>query len=179
MGGDYLVRILNNIMVVKTTRGRFPELYSNSKVLTEFASTKNRPEEYEDRSSLLITILFELVALFNAEPIYKDFAPAIKGKVNLQTAYPNYKEYDIEQLLFEKHLHNEYYIEASIDLNKELVKFKESIQNKKIECIEYRTDKMGFPFLRTLAHIYFKNEIFPDEWRKLIPKKSEKATEAS
>lgn len=169
IGGDYLVRILNNIMIIKSTRGRFPDLYSNSMVLTEYASTKTRPHNYEDRSSLLITILFELVALLNAEPIYKDFASHIKGKINLQTAYPNFKEHDIEQVLFEKHLHNEYYIEASIELNKELKKFKETIQNKKIESIEYRTDKVGFPFLRTLAHVYYKNELFPDEWRKLFP----------
>jgi hypothetical protein len=170
IGGDYLVRIFNNIMIIKATKARFPELHNNPTVLTEFVSTKIRPYNYEDRSSLLLTILFELVAYFNAETIYRDFKDGIKGKVNLQTACPNWDEYNIEELMFEKHFYDEYYIEHDIQLPDKLEDFKTTLEEKLEEKHEYRTDKAGFPFLRTLAHIYYENEFFPDEWRSLFPK---------
>jgi hypothetical protein len=168
---DYLTKIFNNIMIIKATRNRFPELYSNSVALAEFASTNTKPYNYEDRSSLLLTILFELVVLFNAESIYKAFKDHVNGKVNLQTAYPNWDEYNIEELLFEKHLHDEYYVETNIQLPDELKDFKVSLESKLKEKHKYRTDTAGFPFLRTLAHIYYKNEFFPDEWRSLLQEK--------
>lgn len=170
IGGDYLVRIFNSLMITKTIRGRFPELHNNEKVLTEYVSTKIRPYNYEDRSSLLIPILFELVALFNADSIYLDFKEGIKGKVNLQTACPNFQEYDIEQLLFEKHFDEEYYIEHNIELPDDLTDFKNATIEKTFEEIEYRTDKVGFGFLRILAHVYYENEFFPHEWRALFTK---------
>jgi hypothetical protein len=170
IGGDYLVRIFNNIMIIKVTRERFPELHSNATVLTEFASTKVKPYNYEDRSSLLITILFELVAFFNAETVYRDFKNGIKGKINLQTACGNWDEYNIEELMFEKHLYDEYYVEHDIQLPDTLEEFKATLEGKLEDKREYRTDKAGFPFLRTLAHVYYENEFFQDEWRSLFPK---------
>lgn len=171
MGGNYLLRIFNNLMVIKSTRGRFPELHNNPATLTEYVSTKTRPYNYEDRSTLLITILFELVAVFNADFIYKQFRDQFQGKISLQTAYPNWNEFNIEELMFEKHMDAEYYIEHGIDLKATLAEFKTSIKEKVIENKEYRTDKAGFPFLKTLAHIYYENEFFPDDWRKLLHKK--------
>ncbi len=168
IGGNYLVRIFNNLMMTKMIRGRLPELHNNSLVLTEYVSTKTRPYNYEDKSSMLITALFELVALFNAESIYKDFKGGIKGQVNLQTACPNFQEFDIEQLLFEKHFDREFYVEHSINLNDELNDFKKSIEEKGVDKIDYRTDKAGFSFLRILAHVYHENELFPNEWRELF-----------
>jgi hypothetical protein len=170
IGGDYLVRIFNNLMIIKTIRGRFPELHNNANTLTEYVSTKTRPYNYEDRSSLLIPILFELVALFNAKSIYKDFKDGIKGKVNLQTACPNFQEFDIEQLLFEKHFNEEYYIEHNIELPDLLSDFRKAVEEKGIEKIDYRTDKAGFSFMRILAHVYYENEFFPHEWRELFSK---------
>jgi hypothetical protein len=157
-------------MIIKATKERFPELHSNATVLTEFVSTKIKPYNYEDRSSLLLTILFELVAFFNAETIYRDFKDGIKGKVNLQTAYPNWDEYNIEEVMFERHLYDEYYIEHDIQLPDTLREFKATLEGKLEEKHEYRTDKAGFPFLRTLAHVYYENDYFPDEWRCLFPK---------
>ena len=51
----------------------------------------------------------------------------------------------------------------------ELSDFTDSIRKKSVKEIQYRTDKAGFPFLRTLAHIYYKNEFFVEEWRMLLP----------
>jgi len=167
--GEYLMRIFNNISLIKIIRKRYPELHNNLKVLTEFVSTGTRPHNYEDRSTLLITVLFEFVSLLNAEDIYVDFKDDFKGKIDLQIAYPNFEEYDIEQLLFEKHFDDEFYIEHGIELKDSVIDFKSMIQNKPIENINYRTDRAGFPFLRILAHIYYENEFFPNEWRSLFP----------
>lgn len=171
VGGDYLVRILNNIMVVKSMAKRFPELYSNANVLAEFSSTGVKPQNYEDRSSLLITILFEFIAFFSMESIYTNFRKGIDKMVDLQVAYPRWDDYNIEEILFEKHLYNEYYVgEHSIALPEDFKEFQKIVKSKFETKHQYRTDKAGFSFLRILAHIYFKNEFFPDEWRSLFEK---------
>lgn len=167
---EYLISIFTYILIIKRTRNRFPELNNNLKILTEAVATNTRPHNYEDRSTILITLLFEFVALLNGDFVYNDFKDHFKGKVDLQIAVPNFNEYDIEQLLFEKHFGDEFYVEHGIDLKDDLKEFKSAIQDKPIESIKYRTDEAGFPFLRTLAHIYFENEFFPDEWRPLFHK---------
>ena len=73
--------------------------------------------------------------------------------------------------MFEKHFIKEFYVETDIHLKTTLQEFKEDIDSREFDSIEYRTDKAGFPFLRKLAHIYFKNEFFVDEWRGIDQKK--------
>jgi hypothetical protein len=94
----------------------------------------------------------------------------LDDKLSLQIAHPYFDELDIEQLMFEKHLDAEYYIESEFSLPDNFEDFKKKVKDKEIYKIEYRTDKDGFPFLRTLAHKYYKNEIFPNEWRDIIAK---------
>jgi hypothetical protein len=168
--GQYLNSILDNLMVIKVTRDRFPELHSNVQLLAEFIANDERPDEYEDRSSLLITVLMELLAVINAESIYSSFKDGFKEKVNLQVAYPVPSTEEMEMLLFEKHMHDEYYVDTNINLPDTLKEFQDTIRTKEIPSRNYRTDKAGLPFLRTLAHIYYHNEFFPEEWRRLIPK---------
>ena len=117
--------------------------------------------------SLLVTILFELVAKVNFDQAYNRFCDSFKDKLNLQTAHPNFNDFDIEQLLFEKHFDREFYVETNIALKPTLKEFKEDIESRDFDSIEYRTDKSGFPFLRKLAHVYFKNEFFVGEWREI------------
>lgn len=164
----YLFKILENIKIIKIVRKRFPLLNGNEMILARKV-LGDETIKYEDRSSLLITVLFELAAILDAELIYNEFKPMAEKKINMQTAYPNFNDFDIEQLLFEKKLHNEYFIEASISLKEDLRTFRTSVKGKINDQPVYRTDLAGFPYLRTLAHIYFKNEFFPDEWRQFIP----------
>ena len=164
--GEYILSLLDNIDITKTIRDRFPLLSNVEKFLVKAIAGKDK-SAYEDRSSLLITILFEFVALLDANGIYSRYKSAFDGKINLQTAYPNFDEYDIEQLLFEKHFDQEFYVETNISLKNTLTEFKTTIKEKKIKSISYRTDAAGLPFLRCLAHIYFNNEFFPDTWRNM------------
>jgi hypothetical protein len=62
----------------------------------------------------------------------------------------------------------EMYVETNIHLPNELKDFKAAIKGKPIKSYSYRTDKAGFSFLRTLAHTYFKNEPFVEEWRRQL-----------
>ncbi|WP_286416617.1 hypothetical protein [Myroides odoratimimus] len=57
-----------------------------------------------------------------------------------------------------------------LQLNKEMSfeDFKTDYQSRIEEfSYDYRTDNAGYPFLRNLAHIYFKTPYFPDKWRKI------------
>ena len=165
---EYLNDIFGNILISYHLHKVFPELKNNIKALTEFLVSGTRPKEYEDRSSLLITILFELTVLLNAPDIYKIYRSEITGKVNLQTAYTALPEKEFEIFLFEKTLHNEYYVEASINLPEEFKEFKDAILKKSSVPIHHKTDEAGFPFLLLLAHSFFENEFLPGEWRRFI-----------
>lgn len=165
---SYIFRVIKGLLIIKIQKGRLPEGYSRVDLVSEYVSTGEKPEEYTDESSILIAILYELLVLFDAKDYFLILKNHLKNEVNLQIPQPNVSEYDIEQLLFEKHMNEEYYIESHHSKIDDFDAFKKSILEKEIIVREYRTDKAGFPFLRTLAHSYFKNEFFPEEWRKKI-----------
>lgn len=163
---SYIFGVINEILIIKTKRKRLPEGYSRIELVSEYISSGERPEEYTDDSSMLIALLYELLVIFDAKDFYHYLKDFLVEKLNLQIAHPNINEYDIEQLMFEKHMDNEYYIESFEKLPDDFEEFKRIVREKKYDIINYRTDIVGFSFLRTLAHNYFKNEIFPNEWRK-------------
>jgi len=165
--GDYMVMVFDNILITHQLTERFPLLSQNPAELVQAIANANK-EGYEDRSSLLITILFEMAAIVSGEFIYDNYKFGFHEKINLQTAYPNFDEYDIEQLLFEKHFDREFYVETSISLKDSFNEFREWARAKTLENISYRTDRAGFPYVRRLAHIYYNNEFFPDSWRTMF-----------
>jgi len=164
--GEYLFGLTENILIINTVRGRFPFVGNELGFIKSLNKNKPKKEAKGLPPSLLVTILFELAAILEFEQMHKSFSDGFKDKLNLQTAYAKF-DLDIEQLLFEKHFDYEYYIDASIDLKPSLNEFRTEMSAKEYDSIEYRTDAAGFPFLRKLAHIYFKNELFADEWRGL------------
>lgn len=166
---SYILGVINGLLIIKLRRNRLPDGYNRINLVSEFVATGEKPEEYTDESSMLIAILYELLVLFDLEDVYLNLKRHLEDKVNLQIAHPNTKEYDIEQSLFENHMDSEYYVDGFQTVPDSFEEFKKLVKEKKYEKMEYRTDKAGFPYLRTLAHTYFKNEIFPDEWRKKIP----------
>jgi len=168
--GEYLFAIIENILIINTVRGRFPHLGGEIDLIKKIRSKKPKKNDRGLPPSLLVTILFELIGFLNFEQAYESFSEGFKGKLNLQTAHANFKDFDIEVLLFEKHFDQEFYVETSIDLKNTLEEFKAAISEREFEEIDYRTDQAGFPFLRKLAHIYYKNELFVDEWRRRLKK---------
>ncbi len=167
---SYIFGVITGLIVIKKQRGRFPEGYNRINLLIEYVSTNSKPQEYIDDSSILIAILFELLAIFNAKDIYENFKKHIDENMHLQIAHPNLKEFDIEQVMFERHMDEEYYIEGPFSQANSFEDLKEKTMTRVFDKINYRTDEAGFPFLRILAHKYFKNEIFPNEWRELLSK---------
>ncbi|WKN43786.1 hypothetical protein [Tunicatimonas pelagia] len=168
----YLHRLVENIVIVYSTRKRFPFIGDEIGFVKNIQKTRKKGESKRQPSSLLITILFELAAILDFEQLHENYKEQFEGKVNLQTAYPRFNEYDIEKLLFEQHLVDEFYVETNIELMPNLAEFKEVMSKKEIEKIDYRTNEAGFPFLRALAHAYFKNEFFVDEWRRFYSSES-------
>lgn len=166
--GEYSVELLDKILITKTISGRFPEFYSNIPALIEYLSTRQRPPEYEDSSSLLITLLFELLIVLNGNDIYTTYWPEFAGKINLQMADCTMTDEDFELALFKQNLNNAYYTDANINLPEQFGDFKNIILNDKRVARIYRTDQAGYPFLRLFAHVYFKNDLLPLEWRKFI-----------
>lgn len=164
--GNFLEHIFNNIILTKKIRGRFPETYNNWEAVIDYVVHRDKPYNYEDNSTLLITTLFEILVVLGAEGFYSDYRESFDGKINLQTFYPNFIKYDIEQLLFEKEITNEGGSETSIKLDEKFDDFSIKMKSKENNIIEYRTDKAGLGFLRYLGHIYYKTPFFVNEWRR-------------
>lgn len=163
----YIFNVITGIFKIELTRSRLPELYSNINLLVEYSSTKERPEEYVDNSSVLMAVLVELLVVLDSKESYINFRERIKD-TNLIIVYPHFDKFEIEKLMFEKHMHNEYYNEVITPLPDDFDKFKEVIKAKINIQPNFRTDNTEFSFLKTLAHSYYRNEIFPCEWRILI-----------
>jgi len=167
---SYIFRVINGLLIIKLQRNRLPEGNNRLDLLSEFVSSDKKPDEYTDESSMLIATLFELLVIFDAKDTFENFKEHLDKKLSLQIAHPYFDELDIEQLMFEKHMDTEYFIESEFSLPKNFEDFKKKVKEKEIYKIDYRTDNAGFSFLRILAHKYFKNEIFPNEWRDIIAK---------
>lgn len=162
---EYLYHIIENIYLIKKLRNRYPLLNNDQVILTREIVNRNKTK-YEDSSTLLITQLFEFCAILGYQQPHQEYHDLFKDDIDLQIAHPNFKEFDIEQLLFKKHMYNEYYVETGVNLKESLDDFKKDILSRTFDDFEFRTDSIGFNFLRVLAHIYFKNEFFPCDWRK-------------
>tara|TARA_R110000796_G_scaffold252627_1_gene388978 strand:+ start:62764 stop:64473 length:1710 start_codon:yes stop_codon:yes gene_type:complete len=162
---QYLFRTTENILITHRMRGRFPYVGTETGLVKSLRGREKAIKENTVPPSLIVPILFELACLFNLNQMHSAFAVGFKDKLNLQTAYPNLS-LEIEEKLFEKHFHDEFYVETNIELKDSLNDFKKHMMSKANDSIEFRTDAAGFGFLRLLAHVYYKNEFFPQEWRK-------------
>lgn len=165
---SYIFLVINNIIIENLKHKRLPELSNNIDLVIEAVAKSERPDEYCDSSSILLATVLELLVIFNSEDMYREFKKHIKEDLSLQIVSINFEEYNVEQLLFEKHLHNEYYVDCMEKLPEDFEEFKARVKTKILPNQEYRTDNAGFSFLRYLAHSYFKNEILPEEWRNMI-----------
>jgi hypothetical protein len=176
---NYIFEIVQNLKIEKYKNNRLPELYNNLDLVIEYFATGEKPEEYTDSSSILIAILLELSVIFDAKPLFDEILSFIDNDLSLQIPNIDFNSYNVEELLFEKNLQSEYYVETIDRINNNLVslkkesnfdKFKETVREKIISQYEFRTDKKGFKFIRYLAHSYYMNEILSNEWRILITK---------
>ncbi|WP_343668429.1 hypothetical protein [Chitinophaga sp.] len=165
---NYIAEIINNIILLKSMRGMLPEFADNEEVLIEYMASNRRPDEYIDSSSMLILILFELLAIFDQEEFYQNARNELAGLADLQIAYPYAPDEDMELLFFSGQTHDKMAVESGIQLPEELAKFQAFIKSRPTFNVSFRTDVAGFPFLKWLPVIYYHNDIFPQFWRPFI-----------
>jgi len=167
--GSYLFGVFENILLLKSTRDRYPFVGTNLKVLAEYSAEGKKPEEYFDTSSILIPTLFELIAVLSWQEGYNRYKSAFDTNLSKQIPHPLIKDFDFEQKLFEGHQHNGYYAETlTKDFPQKISEFKDKMKIKPTEDLKFRTDAAGFRYLRLLAHLHYKNELPPFEWRKFL-----------
>ncbi|HEX5153630.1 MAG TPA: hypothetical protein VFW07_19410 [Parafilimonas sp.] len=176
---SYIFQIVQNLKIEKIRHHILPELHNNTELVIEAVALGERPEGYCDSSSILIAILLELSVVFNAEELFKEILSIVDEKLSLQIASIDFTEYNVEELLFEKNLHEEYYVDCieRVQDGLKLLKnegnfeeFKNIVKEKIEEPPAFFTDSVGLSCIRYLAHSYYKNEILPYEWRQLIKK---------
>lgn len=156
----YLLESIENMILRHVETGMWPEMTGNRMALAK--SLYSMSDEYCSDSSLLLTILFELLAYIGFDEAYQFFRKHVtESGVSLQVAYPIVDEYDIEENLFSHRLYDEMSVQTNIELPETLDEFTESFR-KPYNSMKYRTDEAGFYFLRILAHIYYQTDFFPD-----------------
>lgn len=157
---SFIIDTILNTMIRYKNNNMWPEMSGNRMALVK--SLIKKSEEYACDSSLLILNLFEIIAYLNIPNLYSIFKKLVEeSDVNLQVAYPETSEYDIEQCLFERRLNKELSVETNIKLPPTLEEFRMKYR-KKYDSIKYRTDTAGYNFLRILAHKYYETDFFPD-----------------
>lgn len=157
---DYVVDTVINLGKRYTKTEMWPEMSGNRMALAK--SLYKKSDDYNCGSSLLLMIVFELISYLNQPSLYTVFRKVVVDSgVNLQVAYPNHEEVDVEQLLFEHRLNEEVSVETNLKLPETLKEFQDTFK-KKYQSIEYRTDAVNYGFLRMLAHKYYETDMFPD-----------------
>ena len=157
--GNWILRIASNIIIRKQDKDMFPELYGNSKELAR--SIFHKSSHYNDKSSLFLMTLIELLYCYGLEDSYKTLRSLIlQSNTNLQVCYPIESD-NLEISLFNHRLHNELSIQACISLPEELKDLPKTYK-KEYNSIPLRTNRSRFPFLVLLAHIHYNTDWFPD-----------------
>ena len=158
--GKYLMDMVVNMTKRYHEKKMWPEMTGNRLALARSLYVKD--DDYCCESSLLLTVIFELIAYLNIPQLYTLFKKTVEESgVNLQIAFPITDEYEIEQTLFEHRLYDEMAVQTDIKLPETINGFREKY-SKKYKSITYRTDAAGFEFMRVLAHKYYETDLFPD-----------------
>ena len=169
---NYIGRNFQNLAIIRIKHGRWPELGGWISKVIEYNATSVRPFDYSDSSSLLITYLFELLILFGGDTFYESCRENFIGEhsVNLQAAYPLVQELgdSLEEKFFSPYFSDSMYVEHSIALPENAEDFRKAVKAKQLLDIPFRTEAAGFPFLRTLSNLVYKNDVFPYQWRKFF-----------
>lgn len=157
---SYITETVANLIRRYQNKQMWPELHGSRMALAH--SLYEKSDDYCCDSSLLIMVLFELIAYMDLKPVYERFKEVVeKSGINLQVSYPISEEYNIEECMFDHRLYEEVSVQTSIKLPKTLKEFQSSFR-KNYNSISYRTDTAHFSYLKILAHVYYETDLFPD-----------------
>lgn len=181
---EYLRGVISYLINGKEKYGRLPDANNSYENVIRFIVSGDKPVYYSDATSPLLAVLLEYTVILNLKDDYTDLRNfVIKHNISLGLFVPHHginscsshlienNTDDLEEQLFSNREFNDGYqrkIDLFIDLNKEMdfESFRENYVKRIDEFrYEYRTDKAGYSFLRSLAHIHFQIPYFPDRWR--------------
>ena len=173
---NYLAQVFEQIIISKNFSGWFPDGKNNPESLIRLIARREKSIYYEDKASMLIGMLFELLAAFKMESAYYEFrsqlidiqlSTFIPFSDNLLHSYFPDISNSHEELLFSHELYEEGY-QSEIKLDENFLDFYTKTKNKKEYEIEYRTAHTKFSVLLKLAHLYYNTPFFPQEWRSMF-----------
>lgn len=165
---SYITETVANLIRRYQNKQMWPELHGSRMALAH--SLYEKSDDYCCDSSLLIMVLFELIAYMDLKPVYERFKEVVeKSGINLQVSYPISEEYNIEECMFDHRLYEEVSVQTSIKLPKTLKEFQSSFR-KNYNSISYRTDTAHFSYLKILAHVYYETDLFPDFFGRVFCK---------
>ncbi len=182
---SYLKNILGYIKYGKEHYDRLPDARNSIESVIKFVVTGDKPIYYSDKTSPLLAVLIEYIAMFDLEQEYYELQRLVKeNEIDLGLFIPHHsinstsmhlvedKENDLEEQLFSKSVDDGYQVDTKLtkNLNEDLSfeEFKDKMIQRKDEFVyKYRTDNAGFTPLKDLAHQYYKTPYFPDKWRNI------------
>ncbi len=179
----YLKNILGYLRYGKNTHNRLPDANNNIKSVIKLEITGEKSVFYSDSTSPLLGVLFEFLVILNMKKefsIMQEFVA--KNDIHIAIFIPHHgkgstskdlridKENDLEEILFSGYFNEGYQSQIVLTKNiTEQLSFKE-FKNELIKLkdefeYDYRCEKVGFGFINSIAHNYYKTPYFPDKWR--------------
>lgn len=183
---QHIETVFAYIQFAKTNSNRLPDASNNPMNLVKLFATGEKPIYYIDETSLLLGMLLELTVLVEKENLFnliRDFV--FEHDIEVAHFVPHHgieseskeliddTENDLEEQLFSKSVQDGYQLSIELKNKNETPKSFDEFKADLIECknefrYEYRTDKVGYLFLRDLAHFHYKTPYFPDRWRRFL-----------
>lgn len=182
---NYLSLVVDNLTYAMEHNDFIPDGNNSLDNVIKYVTTGVKPVYYCSSTSLLMASLLEYTAILDMEGEFVKMKEIILEKdIELGTFVPFHgkgipaqdlikdKDNDLEEILFSRSFSEGYQSQLSLKkpFDKELnfLDFKEKVFSRANEFqYDYRSDVAGYPFLRKLAHIYFKTPFFPDGWRNI------------
>jgi hypothetical protein len=177
-GKKYLSDVFESIWLGYNANKRLPNSNNNVEGVIRYIITGKKNVFYNDNTSHLLGILFELLAVCDMkDEYYKNKKVVLEIGVDIAVFIPfNNKELinylsdsapEHEILLFTKTI-NEEGFQSEVILDEDFDKFKEKTLNKNEFTYHYLTTDAQLDSLLTLAHIFYRTPFFPNYWRNQI-----------
>ncbi len=172
---SYLRNVITSIQLAYNTHKRLPDGRSRIESVIQLVVTNKKSVYYEEQTSHLFGILFEYLCLLDMKDDYIRFKKLIdETKTDLAEFVP-YTDSQLLEYLPENKINHEVHLlthelysegyQSEIRLEEDFEDFKKKIFAKEGFSYTYTTNKTGYSYLLTLAHIYHKTPLFPNYWK--------------
>ena len=160
---------------------RLPDGRNRVESVIQLMVTNKKSIYYEDRTSHLLAILLEYLAVFDLKDDYDSKISVFLKEINIDlavfvpfndpvlTALKEIAADQMELALFDHTLIEGGY-QSEVSYSGTFDEFKQKTASKNEFNYNYRTTEAGFEFLLPLAHVYFETPLFSDFWRHKINK---------